>query len=104
MKKKGFAFPSVFLDDDNPINPGEGNDPIGYGTLTGNTGNTGNNGNAVGNALEWEAWKGNMGYQDLDADGAAGAWNDYVAWWQSQGFSPEQFVEMNGTDFSNPRA
>ena len=100
MKKKGFAFPSVFLDDDEPgIDPGTGPGG-GYGTLTGDTGN---NGNSLGNALEWEAWKGNMGYQDLDEDGAAGAWNDYVAWWQSQGFSPDQFVEMNGTDFNNPR-
>ena len=98
MKKKGFAFPSVFLDDETPFGPGVSPTP-GLGTFTGSTGS---NGNAVGNQMNFDAWKGNLGYEDLTGDGAPGTWDDYVAWWQSQGFSPEQFAEVNGTDFNNP--
>lgn len=85
MKKKLFAFPTVFL---SGMETGENPDP-GLGTGQGTPDED------IG--WDWENWM--VIYDELDLDGneIPGEWGDYVAWWQShEGWTEDMFREANG--------
>ena len=74
MKKKLFAFPTVFL---SGMETGENPDPgIGTGQSTVDV-----------EPFDWEMWSVMFDEDDSDGDGTPGTWLDYVAWMTKNGFA-----------------
>ena len=55
-------------------------------------------------AMEFEMWAVLFDEYDGDTSDGPGTWNDYIWWWYEHGFSPEEFLELNGTELpKDPR-
>ena len=45
--------------------------------------------------MDWMDWSVNYEWYDGDNNGVPGEWDDYVKWWQGNGWTEDEFKDWN---------